>query len=88
MNELSWLTTILPAVIPVLIALVKFLVPVIPKWCLPVLAPILGAAVELLGYYAGLTAGDPAKGAIFGGLGVVVREVYDQIKKAIAPPPA
>ena len=84
--DTQWVTLMLPVVVPVLLALVRLVVPKIPKVAIPVLAPVLGAALEILGYYGGLTNGNPIAGAIYGGLGVLVREVVDQIRKAVAPP--
>lgn len=75
-------TLLIPLIVPIALAGLKYIVPKIPKAALPILAPVLGAAVEIVGHYAGLWAADPVKGAIFGALGVFIREVYDQLRKA------
>jgi hypothetical protein len=85
---MDYVTLILPAVVPLLIALTKWAVPRIPRAAIPVLAPILGAGLEVLGYYAGVTSGNPVAGAVMGALGVWLREVVDQLKQATAAPPA
>lgn len=74
---------LITALVPGIIAIVKLLLPKIPGWLLPILAPVIGI---LLGYIQTIIPGadaDPIKAAIMGGLGVCLREIYDQIKKAI-----
>lgn len=77
-------TLLISFVVPALIAAVKTLVPWVPKAVLPILAPLAGAAVELVGYLVGMWPSDPLRGAVFGALGVFIREVYDQLRKALA----
>jgi len=89
----AWLT----AVIPLVIAFAKKLVPKLPPSWLPIIAPILGAAGDALSSYLTHTTPNPALGALFGSAGVGVREVLNQIKtptpvvlspKTAAPPAA
>lgn len=53
-----------------------------PKWLLPLLAPLLGAVADVLTAYLANTPVNPVLGAALGGLGVWLREVIDQLKKA------
>ena len=78
---------IIALVVPLLICGVKLLIPKVPKALLPILAPVFGAGLEIVLYSAGASgAANPVAGAILGGLGVWLREVVDQLKKASAPP--
>jgi hypothetical protein len=73
---------LIPMLVPMLVAVVKYYVPLLPKLWLPVLTPVLGAALDIVNYYIGLDSWGPMWGAFLGALGVFVREVYDQVKKA------
>lgn len=78
--------TVIPLLVPLIIAGLKALIPRIPKVWLPVLAPLLGAAIDIAAYYAGVTAGaSPVLAAALGSAGVGLREIVDQMKKAIQP---
>ncbi len=83
----EWLTplvtTLIAALTPVLIAGAKALAPAFPRRLIPILAPILGAALEIVGYYAGLTAGNPLVGALLGAVGVWLRELVDQLRQML-----
>jgi len=68
---------LIPIFIPVLIAGLKQILPKLPSWILPILAPILGA---LSATVSGVT--DPGTGAVLGLAGVGLREAVDQTKKA------
>ena len=74
---------LIPLVVPILLWGLKGVVPLIPKFLLPILAPLLGAALEWIGYYAGVTSGNPVLGAVLGAAGVGLREVIDQIKRTL-----
>jgi hypothetical protein len=82
-NVVGWLTMLLPVLVPVLIAGAKYLVPLMPGWWLPILAPLLGAGLDILGYYTAGTISNPLWSAVAGALGVFVRELYDQSKKRL-----
>jgi hypothetical protein len=69
--------------VPLAVAALKKLLPSVPSWALPLLAPILGAAGDAV---LALLAGVPVtgwQGALAGLAGVGVREVVDQAKKAL-----
>lgn len=72
----NWLMLIIPAVVPVVIAVIKFFIPKLPSVWLPILAPILGAVAELL-----LSGNFGVWGAVAGAAGVGLREIVDQLKK-------
>lgn len=63
---------------PVLVGFVKKATDKLPRWSLPVLSTVLGAAMSAL------AGGDLATGAAAGLAGVGVREVLDQGKKAVS----
>lgn len=83
--KIDWSTLLIPVITPVLIALVKVFAPKIPKVALPILAPVLGAALDIILHYAGAGSGGPLLGALLGAAGVCVREVLDQVKKLPQP---
>lgn len=85
---MEWAHGIIPLIVPIVIAGVKALLPRVPVWVLPVLAPLLGAALDILSYYAGLVAASsPLLGAVLGGAGVAVREIQDQVRKTLVGSP-
>lgn len=73
---------IITAVVPVLILVTKTLIPKIPKFLLPILAPILGAGMDIALHFAGASTAGVIMGAVMGGLGTWLRETVDQLKKA------
>lgn len=84
--EASIWTTLVPAIVtilvPLAIALTKKWIPAIPKWLLPILAPLLGAGLAILGDVAAGENVGLIMGAVYGGLGTWLREFIDQLKKA------
>lgn len=80
----DWTTFAMPvivAVIPVIIAGVKKIVPPSWSWVYPLLATGLGAVLETVNAYATGAAASPGKGAALGLVAVGVREIIDQLKK-------
>lgn len=80
---------LLAALVPAVIALFKKIVPDIPSWAIPLMAPVLGFGGDFL---LSLLSHVPAtgwKGALAGLAGVGVREIVDQAKQALpaAKPP-
>lgn len=78
-NLLTWIT---PILVPLLIAGVKQVLPKIPRSVLPVLGPILGAAIDIINHYATGAATNTWAALALGAAGVGVREIYDQVKRA------
>ncbi|MAT39262.1 MAG: hypothetical protein CL946_06635 [Ectothiorhodospiraceae bacterium] len=72
------------AAVPILIYFGKQLIPILPKWLLPVLAPALGMVLTLV-VDAG-AGGDIGivMGAVYGGLGTWLREMIKQLNGALA----
>jgi hypothetical protein len=68
-----------PAIVPLALALAKVAFPRLPKVWLPILAPLLGALLEIVATFS--VDQNTLLGAGLGALGVWLREVVDQIKK-------
>jgi SNF family Na+-dependent transporter len=71
------LPQLIAAVAPIVVAGVKKVVPKVPKVVLPVLSVVVGTVA---GY---VTSVGPLAGATYGAVGVALREVVDQVKKAL-----
>ena len=82
-SDLAQLTIV--ALTPVVVAILKKLVPKIPKAWLPMAAPLIGAGVDIAGHYAGVWEGNTLVGALLGMAGTGLREMADQTKKSIKP---
>jgi len=67
-------------IVPLTIAFIKQIIPLIPKWLLPILAPILGVVLSLLLDASGNTG--IILGAVYGGLGTWLREFIKQLQQA------
>lgn len=72
---------LIPVLVPVGIAGLKMLLPKIPSVWLPVIAPVVGAALEIVLHFAGLASGTGLVGALLGSAGVGLREILDQLRK-------
>ncbi len=79
-NVVQWLT---PVIVPLVLAGMKKAIPIMPTWLIPVLAPFLGMAVDLLNSLATAHSSSLLTAALLGLAGVGVREVKDQL----TPPP-
>ena len=77
---------VLTAVVPLVIAGLKKVWANVPGYLLPIAAPIFGMALDFaLGAFLGMApVGNPYVAALMGALGVWLREVVDQAKKALA----
>lgn len=74
---------LIAVVVPLAIGAFKKLIPSIPTMFLPIIAPVLGALLDLgLAYLASIPATGLA-GALAGLAGVGVREIKDQATKAL-----
>lgn len=71
----------IPFLTPIVIAMVKLLLPRIPKPIIPWIAPLLGAAASWIANLSGFTQGNVLLGAVLGAAGVGVREAVDQLRK-------
>lgn len=75
-----WLGLI-SVVVPMLIELLKMLMPRLPSWSLPCVAPLLGILSMLALHYAGVTSVGVFWGAVLGSAGVGLRELANQLNK-------
>jgi hypothetical protein len=84
MNQITFLQTVIPVVVPAAIAVLKHFLPQIPKPWLPLLAPLLGAALDILATQQ--FGPGTALGAALGAAGTGLREILDQLRKSLLPP--
>jgi len=85
-GQLSLWQMAIVVLVPAIIAGVKLLLPRLPRWVLPLLAPLIGVALDQLGR---MTLGTDSNGwlaMVLGGAGTGLREIGDQLKK-IKPAP-
>lgn len=75
---------LIPLIVPVVIGILKLLVPRIPKVWLPILAPVLGAFAEVIINTTQGVHGPPWLGPALGAAGVGVREIADQVRKRLS----
>lgn len=76
------LTLLITVLTPSLIAGLKILLPKLPKVLLPLLCPLLGVLIDLVAQQTtGTDLGNTGTAALFGALGLFLREVYDQVAK-------
>lgn len=80
-TAMGWAALLIPLATPILIAAVKQLLPKIPRVALPVAAPLIGAVLQIVLNYAGMTDADTLTGMVLGAAGVALREAVDQVKK-------
>lgn len=78
---------LIPVVVPLVIAGMKYVMPKIPGPALPVIAAIIGPLTDLITSYATGNQANPILAGALGLAGVGVREVADQFKQVIATKP-
>lgn len=76
----STLISLIPVLVPLLIALLKGWAPKIPKRLLPIIAPLLGGVADAAIAWASGGTPNPLLGAALGSAGVGLREVVDQMR--------
>lgn len=81
--KVTWIQTAIVVLVPALIAALKKFWPSVPKPLLPFLCPALGWAAGYVGGLAGMDIGSPEASAALGGLGLFLREVFDQSKNGL-----
>lgn len=82
-NLVQWLT---PVIVPLVIAGLKKLVPKIPVFILPIVAPLLGIAIDYVNTLATAHSSNFLAAAALGLAGVGVREIKDQLTPAKPDP--
>jgi len=75
--------SILPLLVPILVTGVKTLLTKVPTWMLPILAPALGAVIDLISAKIGGFGASPILAAALGSAGVGLREIKDQVQQRI-----
>ena len=80
-TPLPWQLALIPVFTPLIIQAVKMFVPKIPTLWLPVMAPFLGALLDVISHYSTGSTVSIGTAAALGLAGVGVREVVDQIQK-------
>lgn len=85
----TWLLLLIPVLTPMLVRLGKFLLPKIPTWTLPIIAPALVATANWLSMVAGGPSVSPMLALALGAAGTGIREIKDQVQGRITegPPP-
>lgn len=78
----SWLT---PVLVPLVITGFKKLLPSIPGWVLPMIAPVLGVALDFVNSLLTTHSTNLVVAALLGLAGVGIREVVDQAKQVTKP---
>lgn len=78
---------LIPVIVPILIAIGKYLAPKVPTILLPVVAPILGILIGLIDNQISGGQASPLLAAALGAAGVGLREIVDQVKQKILPNP-
>lgn len=68
----------IPILVPLLLAGLKWVAPRVPKQVIPFIAPVLGAAIDLLMNVLKLGDGNGGLGAALGALGIGIREIFDK----------
>lgn len=77
------ITTMTPLIVPVLVAALKKAIQNMPKQFIPILAILIGAAIDIINNFLTGGGGGLFQGAILGAAGIGVREVLDQFRKSL-----
>lgn len=83
---LSIWQALIPIAVPLIITLLKNLIPKLPKKYVPFLAPLIGAVIDILLNLVDLGAGMGVVGAFMGLGGIGVRELVHNTSKAKPEP--
>lgn len=78
-NIVAWLT---PVLVPLVLAGIKQLMPKLPSWTIPLLAPILGVGIDFLHSLATAHSTNLLVAAALGLAGVGLREAKEALKPA------
>lgn len=81
-NALNLLNLLITGLTPIVILGIKKIVPDIPKWLLPLSAPVIGIGIDFVLRKAGLETGGAVSGALYGAAGTWLREFQDQVRQA------
>ena len=81
------LTYLTPVIVPLVIAGLKKVLPSVPSFLLPLIAPLLGIALDYINHFATGQATNLIASIALGAAGVGVREAVDQLKSIKPVPP-
>lgn len=70
--------------VPVAVAWLKPRIARLPRWAVPLVAILLGAAGQYMAALTGAVDVDVTTGLVLGGAGIGLREVADQVRKDVA----
>ena len=77
----------IPVLVPMLIALYKVVLPKIPTWSLPLMAPVIGLLLNAVLTYANGAGVNPWVALALGASGTGLREIQNQLAKVVKQPP-
>jgi hypothetical protein len=86
MEWTTLLTPLIVALVPILVILAKKIIPDKYAVFYPLIATALGPVLDWASTYLTSQAASPGRGVLLGMAGVAVREIVDQVKKAVNPP--
>lgn len=84
-SGLGLLVTLIPIVVPLIVAALKWAFAKLPTWSLPILATALGALLNYVLTISGQPHTNIVTAALLGAAGVGLREVVDQVKSKVVP---
>lgn len=85
MDTVTLIQPVIVAIIPVIVLLLKKVIPDKYAVFYPVIATVLGPILDYVSTYATGTQASPVKGLLLGGSAVALREIIDQMKKTVKP---
>lgn len=71
---LQWLT---PVLVPLILAGIKKVIPIAPSWLIPLLAPVLGVAIDYINHFATGHTTNLMLSVLLGAAGVGLREIKE-----------
>ena len=83
MNTEQLIQMLTPVIVPLVLSLEAKITAKIPSWLKPIIATLIGVAVDTANHFITGHAFSPATGAILGAAGVGVREIVDQTKQQL-----
>jgi hypothetical protein len=84
-SGLGLILTLIPLLVPMLVAAAKTAISKLPTWTLPILSAVLGAVINWVSGLAGGPTTTLINGALLGAAGTGIREIFDQVKGQIKP---
>lgn len=85
METATLLQPVIIAIIPLIVLLLKKVIPDKYAVFYPIIATALGPALDYVSTYATGAQASPVKALLLGGSAVALREIIDQMKKTVKP---